>query len=600
VTPSASGLIDSTSFVSPTSVTANQNNWWLAFGRDSQNGLVRFEVDWGDGSRNTYNTLSGVRDRFENKAYHVYRVAGNYTINITASGSDGTTESKSLGVEVLAESISDSLITFGIPSGSRVVPIGVESAWQISAFDQSHGEGVRSLIYNIDWGDGTTSEYTGLSRNDPVTAVHTYSTVGVYRVTVNFSNLIGATASTNFQVEAYDPSAQSPFSVGSEVWVVDELTEIMENKIGTSAPYEETMGDAVIGQKKLGTAGILASDKIGYKDGRWVLVDFYGTGKAWVKESSIMTYGTGIITQAPLNNNRFGLNETVNIVPVTFDSGAADAGRHFYVWSEVKERFDPNIGIDRDTGNKKGIVIGGPVVLETCDGPSGPCGQKHEFWKIRWGSGLEGWSFSKWLYSDQNKPQLLDGWISGSPRWGGNTRPLDVYGRPTGNYLAQKGVGTGGELKAVVYNFLDKAWWWYAIWHGPAGTSVDRGWSKEYEILNGSPVREEGGPTIGNPGNTGNFGPPNIINPSATTVWRLGQTATINWTMPQEVTGVHLYLVGVGVVALNVPNTGSYSWTIPTQLNSVTLGGSYLMYIYSADIGTSYFDVSDFFTIQPN
>lgn len=105
---------------------------------------------------------------------------------------------------------------------------------------------------------------------------------------------------------------------------------------------------------------------------------------------------------------------------------------------------------------------------------------------------------------------------------------------------------------------------------------------------------------------TGSWGPPvgssftcagststiSIVSPASGVTWNSGTTQKIVWTAPSSVSNVNIYINSYSpeavaqnvVVALpNVPNTGSYAWTIPTSI--VTTSGTYYMVI--SDAGSS-------------
>ncbi len=85
-----------------------------------------------------------------------------------------------------------------------------------------------------------------------------------------------------------------------------------------------------------------------------------------------------------------------------------------------------------------------------------------------------------------------------------------------------------------------------------------------------------------------------ITSPATQDVWRVGETRTITWTAPANVTKVHIYLATVGLIVLNAPNTGSYTWTIPAD---VVPKDNYVIIIYSADEGVPMQQVSMPFAI---
>lgn len=491
VTPVADGLIDSSSFASPTQVTAGDNNWWQVFGRDPSSHKIRFEVNWGDGQTGTYTVRSGVRDDGQSKAYHVYSTPGNYTIRIRAFGSQGETQDKTLAIQVFdGPPPSSGLVTLPVPVGPELIGAGTEGTWMLYGFDHSAGEGVQSLTYNVDWGDGTFDVYSGLSRYDPISAKHTYAQAGFYTINVELTNLVGAKTSNAAEVEVYDPTVAVQFKRASEVWVVAESAEIRAITKDTLAPYTERLTNQVLGYKKRGSAGVILEDRVEYGSGKaWMLIQFFGAEKAWVDVSALGAYGFGMPTVS--SGGRFGINEVVEIAPIRqiISRSQVPVGRGVF---EVKA--DPSAInsitygqlADGATGGSRGIVIGGPVVVN---------GQ--EWWKVRWNSGLEGWSDTRHLMSQNSFPKLLRGW--GLPLVESRSTTT-VWSVPGGAFLGEHSQGTKGLLKDAIFNYDDESWWWYMDWAGEWGTGSPpwAGWVKESELVGKVNLYAPG--FIGNPG----------------------------------------------------------------------------------------------------
>ena len=104
--------------------------------------------------------------------------------------------------------------------------------------------------------------------------------------------------------------------------------------------------------------------------------------------------------------------------------------------------------------------------------------------------------------------------------------------------------------------------------------------------------------TTGLSGTASALSPHVLTAPVVNSVWLAGSSMTIQWTDGPPATPVKLALVDVPAwtvvasIAVNIPNTGSYTWTIPANLPTST----YLVYIEAMDQSTWTYGPN--FTIQ--
>ena len=106
------------SFVSPTNVGADDSNWWRVKGYDPEGGDLKYTINWGDGTSNTYSLRSGG----DVAAYHVYSDVGSYRIEAKVGDNKGTTASRFLTVGVI-----DSGAVLGEPSTKFKAGDGIQT-----------------------------------------------------------------------------------------------------------------------------------------------------------------------------------------------------------------------------------------------------------------------------------------------------------------------------------------------------------------------------------------------------------------------------------------------------------------------------------------
>lgn len=168
---------------------------------------------------------------------------------------------------------------------------------------------------------------------------------------------------------------------------------------------------------------------------------------------------------------------------------------------------------------------------------------------------------------------------------------LRVRETPNGTILGNKANGATGTIIGGPSSANNYCWWQIDYDSQPDGWSAEGGGGVYWlERVSG-----------GTPGPAGTAGVDRgivITSPAAGDIWNIGDPIVIRWTAPTVVTRVHIYLAGVGLIASNIPNTGSYSWVVPSILNGRALGGSILaITVYAADPNVVYFGTSGQFTV---
>mgnify|MGYP001618140832 FL=1 len=90
-------VLTTDAFVSPTSVGANDSNWWRLEGTDPEGGSVIYKVEWGDGTSDFYTLASGQSA----PARHIFSSVGNFQLKLTATDQAGASASRLISVNVI-------------------------------------------------------------------------------------------------------------------------------------------------------------------------------------------------------------------------------------------------------------------------------------------------------------------------------------------------------------------------------------------------------------------------------------------------------------------------------------------------------------------
>ncbi|MEO1528724.1 MAG: putative Ig domain-containing protein [Planctomycetota bacterium] len=167
--------------------------------------VTHWEVDWGDGVVDSVNGNPSV-------ATHYYADNGDYEIVATAVKTDIRFASSPISVSVVNQAPTLTVADgFGVRIGDEFT---IES---IASFTET-GFGVEPVTYTIDWGDGTPID-TGTAYIDspglPGTATagsidgtHTYSTPGLFDITITVTDDDGGESTGTIPVTAIDAIAE--------------------------------------------------------------------------------------------------------------------------------------------------------------------------------------------------------------------------------------------------------------------------------------------------------------------------------------------------------------------------------------------------------
>jgi hypothetical protein len=148
-------------------------------------------IQWGDGS-SSYGTVTGSAGTFQVKGSHTYLDAGNFTVTTTIAGSGGegaTVTSTATVSGALAMQSS----AFSPTAGSSTGTVAVATFTDTYPNPQPSDYTVTLLYGDGQSGAGTVTANVG--GGFTISGSNTYGAAGVFPVTVNLSNIRGATAS---------------------------------------------------------------------------------------------------------------------------------------------------------------------------------------------------------------------------------------------------------------------------------------------------------------------------------------------------------------------------------------------------------------------
>ncbi|MFA6354404.1 MAG: PKD domain-containing protein [Candidatus Paceibacterota bacterium] len=207
-------VINPSSFTSPTSVKAGEENWWLvqAVNPNHNGASLRVDIVWGDGSQSGYGNMftwiigsgQGLR------AYHTYGTPGTYTAKlklteeiIGSSQIPKATISKDLQITVLPSgqgSLAPLIPDFTF-LGPTYVKSGALNSWKI----QAQVKVSASMLYSINWGDGTSSGQS-LNSNQEIVVYHTYNQNGNFTALLTVTDALGGKSTKSLGVAVVAPS----------------------------------------------------------------------------------------------------------------------------------------------------------------------------------------------------------------------------------------------------------------------------------------------------------------------------------------------------------------------------------------------------------
>ena len=140
-----------------------------------------YQMDWGD--RSLAETQTAASDTTELVFTHVYTAAGRYSGN-----AQSTTDPASMSVFNIAVNTQTPILSV-VPSSTTIRQTVTANASNL----------VSSLIYTLDWGDGTTETITG---STTAQKTHTFSKLGTYTVTLGSPETTPATTTVTVGVPA--------------------------------------------------------------------------------------------------------------------------------------------------------------------------------------------------------------------------------------------------------------------------------------------------------------------------------------------------------------------------------------------------------------
>jgi uncharacterized protein (TIGR03118 family) len=154
-------------------------------------------IDWGDGTSASASTIASSFDHFVVLGSHTYAAAGDYTLSVSITDSDGTQATAAS----MASVASASLAARGVPVESPALAVNGAVA---AVF---HDTGGPDLLTNysatIDWGDGSSASaasVVGLLGYNAVVGSHTYSSSGDYKLTITITDSDGVNATVTSTV----------------------------------------------------------------------------------------------------------------------------------------------------------------------------------------------------------------------------------------------------------------------------------------------------------------------------------------------------------------------------------------------------------------
>ena len=182
---------------------------------------LTFAWDFGDGSTGT-----------GEKPVHAYAADGTYTVTLVATDAAGNAS-----VPVTTTATIGNLPPTVSASNSLWSRPGQALTLSASVGDPGPDDGAWS--YRIDWGDGSAVENGSLSvLTDPISAVHTYATVGSYTATIAVTDKDGGTGSSTTAVTVSSNAAAEVILAAGDISACfndnDEATaKVLDGLAGT-------------------------------------------------------------------------------------------------------------------------------------------------------------------------------------------------------------------------------------------------------------------------------------------------------------------------------------------------------------------------------
>jgi PKD repeat protein len=174
---------------SPTSPTTDDTIQFTDQSTDSDDTIASWYWDFGDGTTSA-----------EQNPTHRYSTAGTYTVTLTVTDDDGTTDSTSQTVEVNQPPVASFTYSPSSPTTDDTIQFADAS---------TDGDGT-IVSWSWDFGDGTTS-----TEQNPT---HQYLSVGTYEVTLTVMDDCGATSDTS----EYVTIDEAPMGLMWHIEIVDQ------------------------------------------------------------------------------------------------------------------------------------------------------------------------------------------------------------------------------------------------------------------------------------------------------------------------------------------------------------------------------------------
>lgn len=148
-------------------------------------------IDWGDGSQST-GVVTGSSGSFSVSGSHTYAEPGTFPTTLTINNSDGESASPTGQAKVVDASLSC--------SANNINPsVNLTFSGKVASFTDASGiPKLADFSAVINWGDGGSSTATIIANGTggfDVNGSHTYTSTGSFTVSVNVTDVDGATAS---------------------------------------------------------------------------------------------------------------------------------------------------------------------------------------------------------------------------------------------------------------------------------------------------------------------------------------------------------------------------------------------------------------------
>ncbi|HEV3021061.1 MAG TPA: TIGR03118 family protein, partial [Pirellulales bacterium] len=139
-------------------------------------------IDWGDGTSASAGTIASSGDHFAVFGSHTYSAAGDYTLAVAITDSDGTSATAGSTANVASATLSAK----GLPVESQT--LAVDGAVAAVFHDTGGPDPLANYSATIDWGDGSSASagtVVGFHEFFAVVGSHTYTASGNYNLSIS-------------------------------------------------------------------------------------------------------------------------------------------------------------------------------------------------------------------------------------------------------------------------------------------------------------------------------------------------------------------------------------------------------------------------------